>query len=177
MSLDVFRKALRSLDEWPGVRALFGGNPCSHPKFDDLCQILMDEVPNQAHRGLWTNNLLGHGSVARTCFWPRGRFNLNVHAHPRAALEMADALPGIPILGELQPSWHSAMLMHWEDMGLTFEQWVEKREVCDINQRWSGAIAERDGDAYGYFCEVGASLASSRDRGGGGGRSARSMTR
>lgn len=158
MSLDVFRQALRSLEGWPGVRALFGGNPCSHPKFDALCQILQEEVPDQAKRGLWTNNLLGHGAIARETFWPHGRFNLNVHNEERAVAEMQQWLPGITLLGRGTPSWHSAMLVHWQDMGLTYAQWVDKRERCDINQRWSAAIAERDGAAYTYFCEVGASL-------------------
>ena len=158
MDVDVFRKAVQSLDTWPGVIALFGGNPCSHPKFADLCQILIDEVPQQSRRGLWTNHLLGKGAIAQTTFWPHGRFNLNVHAEARAIAEMEHWLPGITILGREQPSWHSPILMHWQDMGLTYEAWVAKREQCDINQRWSGAIAERDGQAYGYMCEVSAAL-------------------
>ena len=32
---------------------------CSHPHFDALCEILQEEVPDQAKRGLWTNKLLG----------------------------------------------------------------------------------------------------------------------
>lgn len=158
MSLDVFREALRSLEGWPGVRALFGGNPCSHPHFDALCEILQEEVPDQTKRGLWSNNLLGHGEIVRETFWPHARWNLNIHAEERAAAEMEKWLPGIPILGRGKPSWHSPVLIHWEDMGLTYSQWVEKRENCDVNQRWSGAIAERDGRAYSYFCEIAAAL-------------------
>jgi hypothetical protein len=158
MSVDVFRRALRSLDTWPGVRALFGGNPCSHPNFEELCSIMEEEVPNQAQRGLWTNNLLGKGAVAKRTFWPHGRFNLNVHEVSAAADYMREWLPGVPVLGENKASWHSPILMKWSDYGLSYEQWVSQRETCDINQRWSAAIAERRGEAYGYFCEVGAAL-------------------
>ncbi len=158
MSPEVFREALRSLEGWPGVRAMFGGNPCTHPKFDELCAIMREEVPDQRQRGLWTNNLLGHGAVARETFWPHGRFNLNVHGKPEAIPEMLEHLPGIAVVGTDRASFHSPILMDWRDMGLTEEEWVAKRETCDINQRWSAAIAERDGRPYAYFCELGASL-------------------
>lgn len=158
MSVEVFREALRSLAGWPGVRAMFGGNPCSHPQFDELCAVMEEEVPSQAQRGLWTNSLLGKGQVARKTFWPHGRFNLNVHESKSAADEMREWLPGIEVLGERRASWHSPILLNYRDYGMTDEQWVAARETCDINQRWSAAIAERDGHAYGYFCEVGAAL-------------------
>lgn len=158
MDIGVFRTAVQSLRDWPGVVALFGGNPCSHPHFDDLCAILEEEVPEQRRRGLWTNNLLGNGEVARRTFWPHGRFNLNVHQSSKAADEMREWLPGITILGEHTASWHSPILMNWEDMGLTQAQWIAARENCDVNQRWSAGIAQRGRDAYGYFCEIAAAL-------------------
>lgn len=159
MSVDVFRQALRSLAGWPGIRGIFGGNPCVHPKFPDLMQVLVEEVPDQRQRGLWTNNLLKHGALVREVFYPRGRFNLNAHANAEAAAAIEYWLPGrlIPT-SKHRPSWHSPILLDRRDLDLSDDDWIAARESCDINQRWSAAIVERDGQAMAYFCEVAAAL-------------------
>jgi hypothetical protein len=159
MSVDVFRQALRSLNGWRGIRGVFGGNPCSHPKFADLMQVLVEEVPDQRQRGIWTNDLMKHGSLVRDVFYPLGRFNLNAHADGAAAAEIDRWLPGklIPTSRD-RASWHSPILLDWRDMGLSESEWVAARETCDINQTWSAAILERDGQPFAYFCEVGGAL-------------------
>lgn len=159
MSVDVFRQALRSLAGWPGIRGVFGGNPCVHPRFADLMAVLVEEVPDQRQRGLWTNNLLKHGALIRDVFYPHGRFNLNAHANPEAAAEIDRWLPGrlIPTSRD-RASWHSSLLLDWRDLDLSEADWVAARETCDINQRWSAAIFERDGAPYAYFCEVAGAL-------------------
>lgn len=159
MDLGVFREALESLEGWPGVVALFGGNPCSHPQFHELCTILAEYVPEQERRGLWSNDLLGHQAIAYWTFYPNGRFNLNAHGSLPAAARIWEGLPGklIPKSAEVH-SMHAPILVDYLDMGVKPEDWPAKREACDINQKWSGAIVEREGKAYGYFCEVAASL-------------------
>lgn len=159
MSLECFREACRSLKGWPGVAALFGGNPCSHPQFPELCKILLEEFPNQRQRGLWTNDLLRHGEVAKRVFWPNGRFNLNVHGSKKAADQMRQWLPSIPIYGETGEVHHAPMLINYRSYGYTDQQWILMRERCDINQKWSSGIYQgSDGHPYAYFCEVAGSL-------------------
>lgn len=158
MSPAVFRAALRSLDGWPGVRAMFGGNPTTHSQFPELCQILREEVPDQRQRGIWCNDLMEHAQAVRETFWPHGRHNLNVHADFCAADQMRLHLPGWKIWGEHGRVHHAPILMERRDYGVSDAQWLRLRENCDINQHWSAAIAERDGQAFAYFCEVGASL-------------------
>jgi hypothetical protein len=159
MAPDVFRLALRSLEGWPGIRGVFGGNPCMHPQFPDLMAVLREEVPDQRQRGIWTNDLRQHGPLVRDVFFPRGRFNLNAHANPGAAAVMDRYLPGKVIpSSRTRPSWHAPILLDWRDVGLTPAEWTEAREACDINRTWSAAICERDGAPFAYFCEVGAAL-------------------
>lgn len=159
MSIDCFRQALRSCQGWPGVVAMFGGNPCTHSRFPELCQIMASEIPDQRHRGLWTNNLMRHGQVVKDTFWPDGRFNLNAHADEAAAAEIDRWLPGRLIeSSRSRASWHSPVLMDYRDYGISQEQWIQAREQCDINLRWSSAIVERDGKPYAYFCEVAAAF-------------------
>jgi len=153
MSLECIEQALISMQGWPGVIAVFGGNPLNHSRFPQVCELWKKHVPDQRQRGLWTNNLLKHGAIARETFWPHGRFNLNVHGDREAEKVMNEFLPGIKVWG-LTPSQHGGQLLNYADYGISDEKWVELREQCDINQNWSGAIYQRDdGRAYGYFCE------------------------
>lgn len=159
MSVECFREAVRSLKEWPGVIALFGGNPCSHPQFPELCRILAEEIPEQERRGLWSNDLLRHGQIAYDTFWPNGRFNLNAHGIPAAAMRIKESLRSKLIPGsDINHSQHAPILAHYADLSMSEEDWVKARESCEINQKWSGAIVERNEKPYAYFCEVAAAL-------------------
>lgn len=159
MAVDVFRQAVHSLRDWPGIVGIFGGNPCTHPKFPELMAILCEEIPDQRHRGIWTNNLMKHGELVRKVFYPRGRFNLNAHADGKAAAEIRRWIPGHLIPGtDRDPAWHSSILVDYRDLGISEADWIRARESCDINQRWSAAIVEQDGKAVAYFCEVAAAL-------------------
>ena len=164
MSLECFEEAVVSVKEWPGLVALFGGNPSVHPQFPELCKIISKYIAPE-HRGLWTNRLFKHGQVAAETFGRgKGRFNagglnLNAHANPVAAEEMDFWFPGRVIPQSVnQAAKHSAILIDRRDMGVTDEQWPAIRERCDINRDWSGAIVQREGKAFAYFCEVAAAL-------------------
>ncbi len=153
MSLECVEEALDCLKGWPGVLACFGGNPLMHSRFPEVCKLWEEYIPDQRRRGLWTNNLLKHGQVVRDTFWPKGRFNLNVHGNLKAKAEMERWLPGIKVWGET-PSIHGSQLLDYRDLGISHLDWVRMREKCDINQKWSGAIYQReDGHPYIYFCE------------------------
>jgi hypothetical protein len=157
MSVACFEEAVLSVKGWPGIVALFGGNPCVHPQFQELCRIIAEHIPPE-RRGLWTNNVFKHGAIAAATFG-KGRLNLNAHADPKAAQEMDRWFPGRVIQGsDRNASWHSAILADYRDFGISEEEWIRQREQCDINQKWSGAIVQRGGKPYAYFCEVAAAL-------------------
>src|SRR5215831_7074969 len=67
MSLEHFEQACDSLKDYFGVVGIFGGNPCMHPRFGEICEILRVKIPYK-QRGLWTNNLRGNGAHARMTF-------------------------------------------------------------------------------------------------------------
>lgn len=156
MSVEVFKEAVKSLEGWPGIKAIFGGNPCLHPKFEELMEVYVELVPEMRQRGLWTNNLGKHADLVRRVFHPSGRTNLNAHGRREAFQSMQDALPGKWVW--LDSSWHSPIMVDWKDLGMSEEEWATKRERCDINQKWSGGIYEREGRAAAYFCEVAGAL-------------------
>jgi hypothetical protein len=153
MSLDVFEQAVDSLADWPGIVAVFGGNPCTHSRFPEICRSLAPRIPPR-QRGLWTNHTREHGAIAAYTFGA-GRLNLNAHGDPLAYAEMDRWFPGQVIAGtDDRASWHAAILVDYRDFGITEADWIRRREQCDINRNWSAIIQEQDGQPVAYFCEV-----------------------
>lgn len=152
MSPDNFRLALRSLAGYPGTIAMIGGNPCMHPKFEELCRIFVEEVPNKAQRGLWTNNAFKHAEQSKETF---GFFNLNPHNSERGVKSL-EPLKDLGVYYEGH-SEHSSLLAAIKDLYEPVEMW-DRISRCDINQNWSASIVQVRGVLKAYFCEVAASF-------------------
>lgn len=174
MTPENFRIALESVKDFAKlppapnghrVIAMIGGNPTMHPQFEELCGIFRDVIPDKNARGLWTNNINGHGKVIDETF---GFFNLNVHGNEKHASEMRRELKPWSVFGSAphrERSLHSSMFTAIQDFVGTLEIPDEKAmwdriEQCDINKHWSGSIVQIDGHIYGYFCEIAASFES-----------------
>jgi len=164
MTPDQFRTACRSLMEGPrryfGVVGMFGGNPCMHPQFEELCSIMRQEIPpieENGHltnvRGLWSNNLRGHGATCRTTFNP-GYSNLNVHRQQAAYEEMRRDWPECHPVGQIKPSMHAPWSESMLDVGVPEAERWDKIARCDINQTWSAMIGVVRGELRGFFCEL-----------------------
>ena len=168
MTPENFRAALRSLKGYWGVIAMIGGNPCMHPKFKELCEIFVEEVPNRMQRGLWTNNFFKHKDLCVETF---GTFNLNSHGAERAEgpleeLAQAARQRGGLVWNYKGNSQHAPILTAIKDLYPESTMWQMITE-CDINREWSASIVQVNGDIRAYFCEVAASfdLARGEDHG------------
>jgi hypothetical protein len=180
MTLDNFRLAARSLQGYPGIITVMGGNPAMHPKFEDICKIFVQEVPNKSQRGLWTNNVFKYAELAKETF---GIFNLNPHDDARG-IKSLEPLKSLPVAGNLSrvdwaksilphgvwyaagSSSHSPVLTAVKDLYGEAEMW-DRISKCEFNQYWSAAIVQNKGNLRAYFCEVAAAfdLARGTDHG------------
>ena len=125
MTPENFRLALQSLKDYHGIIAMIGGNPCMHPKFKELCQIFVEEIPNKMQRGLWTNNFFKHGKLCQDTF---GTFNLNSHGNDRAEPHLESLHNNAKAAGAL--SWfykgqsdHAPILTAIKDLYPEDEMW------------------------------------------------------
>ncbi len=159
ISVEQFRSACRSVKGFPGVVGMFGGNPCTHPQFEELCAVMREELPD-AIRGLWSNNFRGHGATIRQTFDP-ARSNLNVHLEMAQAKEMIRDWPEVEpyIFGRETDSWHAPVLTAMSDLIPDEEKRWRLISDCDINQTWSSIITVVQGKLLGYFCEIAGSFA------------------
>lgn len=160
MTPDQFRDSLRSLRGFPGVIGMFGGNPCIHPQFEELCAVFREEIPNKEQRGLWSNNLFGHGKLCRETFHGP-HCNLNVHQSQKAWDEIVRDWPEARLIhsGLQDKSMHGPIFGSMTELGLSESAMWNKVSSCYVNQTWSAEITVVDGALVGYFCEIAATMA------------------
>lgn len=166
MTLDNWRLALQSLEGYPGVIAMIGGNPCLHPQFEALCDIFVEEIPEQRQRGLWTNNVFKHQEVIARTF---GVYNLNPHGDRRGIESLKKLVTMVPGIGYYEgQSHHAPLLTAIKDLEPDEGRMWDAISRCDINRNWSASIVQNaQGELRAYFCEVAASfdLARGEDHG------------
>lgn len=151
MSTKQFEDAVISLKDYNGVVGVFGGNPCVHPEFPELCHILAKHIPFE-QRGLWSNNLRGYGKLCRNTFNPEYS-NLNVHCDSAAYEEMLHDWPESKPKG-LHDSRHSPPWVAIKDVIEDKNEMWRMIHNCDINQLWSAMIGVFRNELRGWFCEI-----------------------
>lgn len=152
MTPDQFEEAVKSLVDYFGVIGIFGGNPCISKHFPEICEILAAHIP-RGRRGLWSNNLNGHGELCRRTFNPDVS-NLNVHLDRRAAAETRRDWPEATVLGEHQDSRHSPPWVAMQDVIADEAERWRLISKCSINQSWSALVGVFRGELRGWFCEI-----------------------
>jgi hypothetical protein len=170
MTPDNFRKALRSLANYPGIIAMIGGNPCMHSQFAALCQIFQEEIPQRRQRGLWTNNIFKHGAIIEATF---GGFNLNPHNNPRAVKPLRELYEKMVLQEKFNGGFYAGCSEHAPILTAVKDVLDDEATMwdaiarCDINRDWSATIIQNKGQLRFYFCEVAASfdLARNEDHG------------
>lgn len=165
MPPEQFRTALRSLKGFQGIVGAFGGNPCLHPAFDEMCAIFREEFPDKTQRGLWSNNLRGKVALCRDTFHGP-HCNLNVHRDADALREIKEFWPEARPIGHKHPSMHGSW---WVAMKDVIPDEAERWELigkCFVNQTWSAEISLIRGELRGFFCEFAATMAEYADLNG-----------
>lgn len=152
-TLDQVEEMLISVRDYFGVVGIYGGNPCTHPYFPEVCELVRHHIGFE-HRGLFSNNFMGHGKVIRETFNP-DICNLNAHGVYSAWAEMVREFPACGMQKGLEDSRHSPPWVAIKDvLDLTQDQRERMIERCDINEFWSAITCVVRDKAVGFFCEI-----------------------
>lgn len=162
MTSEQFRTALQSLKGFDGIIGMFGGNPCIHPKFAELCQIFREEVPNKEQRGLWSNNLRGKVALCRETFHGP-HCNLNVHRDASALREIRTGWPEARPIGHKRPSMHGSWWVAMQDLIPDEAERWDLIGRCFVNQTWSAEVTLIKNELRAFFCEFAATMAEYAD--------------
>lgn len=151
---DQFRQACRSLKGYFGVVGAFGGNPAIHPQFDQICQVMREEVPFE-QRGLWCNNPISveRARIMQATFNPSVS-NLNVHLDREAYDTFKRGWPESMPFGLEKDSRHSPCYVAMKDVIENESVRNDLIATCDINQHWSAMIGVFRGQLRAWFCEI-----------------------
>ena len=156
ITVDQYAEALDSLKGYFGVIGMFGGNPAVHPKFPELCEVLVSKVPFE-QRGIWCNNPMtaANAMVMRGTFNPHVS-NLNVHLDQEAHNLFYNHWPECrkELKGLRQDSRHDGWWKSMVDLGYTEEERHDLISRCDVNQLWSAMIGVFRGELRGWVCEI-----------------------
>jgi len=58
-----------------------------HREFEEICQILIEEIPDKSRRGLWSNHVSKHTELVINAF---GGLNLNAHGDVTSKASLAE---------------------------------------------------------------------------------------
>jgi hypothetical protein len=160
ISVDQYEQAIASLNDYWGTVGMFGGLATLHPRFPELCLILKGSDIPWHRRGLWANDINGHGAICRQTFNPACS-NLNVHMDSEAADEIRRDWPEAApfIKGEEKDSVHGTPFVSPTDLGVPENEMWQHISNCDVNRHWSAMICVVRGQLRGFFCEISASVA------------------
>jgi len=157
MDYEFFTKAVDSLDGFDGMVGIIGGEPTLHPEFekfadyirkkrvdekvaharkpiDDMQEYIQTHLWNpEAKAGLWSSLTNGYYKYFETINDTFKTQLLNDHNNT---------------------CMHQALLMPRKELGITDEEWIEKRDNCWIQNTWSATITPKGA----FFCEVAGAL-------------------
>jgi hypothetical protein len=135
MDLDTVRRAILSLDGFPGRVGIMGGEPTLHPRFADICALVRELIPDRRRREFWTAGFRW-GEHKATIYetFDSDRINYNDHV----------AYDGK----------HTPLLVAIEEVVDDLELRAELIENCSFQTHWSASITPKGA----FFCEIAASL-------------------
>lgn len=169
MDFETFKKAVDSMEGFPGIVGIMGGEPTLHPQFEEFVRYFASrfgkggtlengrkpissfnahivgnvfDIENNNRRGLWSimgKRYYEHFELIQETF---GYQVVNDHA---------------------SPSDHAALLITRKELGIPDDEWVKMRDACWIQNRWSASIHPKGA----FFCEVAAALDATFDGPGG----------
>lgn len=159
MTPEEFRKAVDSLQEFPGVVGVMGGEPTLNPHFAEMVKYLHAARPNgrkayplkspvpdfnRFHREHW-NSL----SAGRRGLWSA----LGKRYYENLEL-IADVFPYQCLNDHKNVGMHQALLLPRRELGIPDDIWFPLRDKCWIQNEWSAAVTPKGA----FFCEIAAAL-------------------
>ena len=135
MELDMLRKAIDSLEGFPGRVGCMGGEPTVHPEFPEVCKIYQEMIPDRRRRELWTSGYKWneYKDIIRETF-DLDRISYNDHTQTDGK--------------------HQPLLVAAKDVIEEEELMWELIDNCWVQLHWSASITPKGA----FFCEVAAAM-------------------
>lgn len=160
MSFEDFKNAVDSLDEFPGIVGIIGGEPTLHPDFEKFVDYLRERRVKKRvsmarkpifdmQKFIQQSNFGDSAKHKKAGLWCS--LNLGYYKH----FEVINDTFEEQLLNDHDSDcMHQALLMPRKDLGIDDETWKKKRNACWIQNHWSATITPKGA----FFCEVAGAL-------------------
>ena len=158
MDVDFFKKAVDSLEGFPGIVGIIGGEPSLHPHFEEMMDYYAARVPEprpRAFLGTPTASFKDYGRMVRYMRGrKRGLFSALGPGYYKNFEKIQDTFAYQSLNDHQSISMHQAILVTRKELGIVDEEWFKLRDNCWIQNIWSATITPKGA----FFCEIAASM-------------------
>ena len=172
MDFETFKRAVDSMEGFPGLVALIGGEPTLHPEFERFCEYLQTRYPRQErqkrlyypqkqfivellHQEFESHRIAQKPDGRRT--FERAGIGIysNTSGNYHRFHELIQDTFQVQFLNDhINPSFHQPGLFARKDLGISDAEWIPIRDNCWLQNAWSATITPKGA----FFCEVAAAM-------------------
>jgi len=158
MDVDFFKKAVDSMEGFPGIVGVMGGEPTLHPHFDEMMDYYASRIPEPRPAvfiGDPTPSFKDYGRIVKYMRGrKRGLWSALGPGYYKNFEKIQDVFPYQNLNDHRTVNTHQAILVTRKELGIPDDEWYKLRDNCWIQNIWSASITPKGA----FFCEVAASL-------------------
>ena len=152
-----FRKAVVSLESFPGMVGIMGGEPTIHPEFARFVEFYAEHIGTG--RLDWGRRPIADFAAYRNrqlanVKHRRGLWTSLGPAYYKHFELIQEVFPYQCINDHTNPGQHQALLITRKELGIADDQWHVLRDACWVQDLWSASITPKGA----FFCEVAGAL-------------------
>jgi hypothetical protein len=133
MDMEVFKRAVASMVDYPKMTGIMGGEPLLHPQFPEFCEYILSKIPRQ-QLGLWSCFPPGYEHYREIICRTFGNIFLNDHSR--------------------SDIYHAPVLVASEEVVPDREGMFYVVDHCWLQNSWSASINPKGA----FFCEIAAAM-------------------
>jgi hypothetical protein len=158
MDVATFKKAVDSMEGFPGIVGIIGGEPTLHPNFSEMMEYYASRIPEPRPAAFLSNPMPDFKSYSRVVKYMRGRkrglFSSLGAGYYKNFETIQDVFAYQSLNDHQTVNTHQAILVTRKELGIPDEEWFKLRDNCWIQNIWSATITPKGA----FFCEIAASL-------------------
>jgi hypothetical protein len=128
MDMETFKRAVDSLEGFPNIIGVIGGNPVLHPDFAKMVEYVKEKIPHR-QRGMWVSTM-GKNNQYEKLIW--------------------ETFPVVLYNDHLRSNWHQPVLVASQDVIPDPAERAEYIRNCWVAEHWSPSISPKGC----YRCEI-----------------------
>lgn len=158
MDVETFKRAVDSMEGFPGIVGIMGGEPTLHPQFSELMDYYASKIEEPRPAAFIGMPTPSFKEYARTVKYMRGRkrglWSSLGAGYYRNFEQIQDVFAYQNLNDHQSINTHQAILVTRKELGIPDEEWFKLRDNCWIQNIWSASITPKGA----FFCEIAAAL-------------------